>query len=379
MPSKQLILYLSLAFLLGISLESISSQFEYYRLIETTTSSLPKTNISVKKQDETCQRLFEWSMIHQWEDDNHKSPLIDLKQLPDTRKLTILRSDDKDSLQMEISVYRNHSLLTIVDVRRMSKMSVPFQDNLWHRMISQYNAWMSVQIAERRYHLKSKRTIFLFECDSHKNQTIADLPTEWTKIGECVCSMEDMEPDVMIIPPNDGFLWDLAWNKHIQCYNSEMFKEFASLFVDKSVPDSPVGCFISRQDQPFRYVINYNEVIDMMYEVFATVYVLHFTTHDTIDYVVDRLHECKVLFGVHGAGHMNAIFARPGVAVVEMVGATGAQYYKNINMLLGQYYEAISGDKGKKMNGAFYVDLREAKNALERARDYALSWGKEHE
>lgn len=77
--------------------------------------------------------------------------------------------------------------------------------------------------------------------------------------------------------------------------------------------------------------------------------VLHFTTHDTIYYVVNMQHECSVLFDVYRLAHMNMLFTRLLiVAVVRMVSATGVQCYKNTDKMLYQYYVAIDGDDEKK-------------------------------
>ena len=80
---------------------------------------------------------------------------------------------------------------------------------------------------------------------------------------------------------------------------------------------------------------------------------------------------------------MHAIFARPGVAVVEMLGNMGDKgnppsYFRNVNMLLGQHYESIKGNAKHGMRENFTVDLEEARAALERAKDHAALWIEEH-
>jgi capsular polysaccharide biosynthesis protein len=81
------------------------------------------------------------------------------------------------------------------------------------------------------------------------------------------------------------------------------------------------------------------------------------------------------LFGVHGAGHTNAIFARPGVGVVEAIGNARPAYYRNINMLLGQNYQSIIGDPIHGIGDDNYMmDLEEARSALIKARDHAAEW-----
>ena len=154
--------------------------------------------------------------------------------------------------------------------------------------------------------------------------------------------------DVIVEPPSNGLLWDLSWDLDFECHNSDMFKTFASLFVDKTSSLDPVGCFISRQGRNLRSVINVDETLGMMQEVFSRVRVIALTEANTADEIIDVLYECRVLFGFHGTGHMNAMFAR-----------------------LGQRYESIKGDPNIGMSDNFYVDLFEAKAALERAKDHA--------
>ena len=88
---------------------------------------------------------------------------------------------------------------------------------------------------------------YLFKCEQGK--TLSDLPPEWSKIGEVTCDKNVLhDADVVLVPANDGFLWDLAWGHDFECHDSDMsFKTFASLFVDKDATLDPLGCFISRQ------------------------------------------------------------------------------------------------------------------------------------
>ena len=54
-------------------------------------------------------------------------------------------------------------------------------------------------------------------------------------------------------------------------------------------------------------------------------------------------------------------------------------YFRNVNMLLGQYYESIMGDPNYGILDHFTVDLEEALPALERAKHHAVLWIEEHE
>eukprot|EP00970_Alexandrium_tamarense_P016619 scaffold6962_cov62-Alexandrium_tamarense.AAC.1 len=111
----------------------------------------------------------------------------------------------------------------------------------------------------------------------------------------------------------------------------------------------------------------------------------------SIDDVANALNDCRVIFGIHGAGHMNALFARPGVAVIEIIGKDppyhssdeeqkgSPAYFRNINMLLGQYYQSIAGDSTRGMyDDGYVIDLEEAREALVRARHHSTSWIEEH-
>jgi len=341
-----------------------------------------------KRQDDECKRVFEWSMIDSWTDLNahqtrstfNMTSLPEKKTLTSKRTLIPLNKGKRGEIKMSIMVQNNNLDLTVVDMFPSSKtaMSEPFQVNLWHRMISQYEAFVGVQTARYRYGLNTTDTVYLFDCERRSN-TIRDLPPEWDKIGNTTCDESiKSHASVIITPPIDGLLWDLAWNRDLECYNSDMFKAFASQFVDKSSAMEVVGCWIGRKGRPIRAVTNKKDLFKMMHEVFPRVRVIELTRNHSTDETIDLLYECRVLFGVHGAGQMNAIFARPGVSVVEIVGKTGVAYYKNINMLLGQHYEAIYGDD-KTINQNFQVDLVEARDALIRAKDQAEAWIKEHD
>mmetsp|Transcript_8562 Transcript_8562/g.17256 ORF Transcript_8562/g.17256 Transcript_8562/m.17256 type:complete len:421 (-) Transcript_8562:213-1475(-) len=333
-------------------------------------------------QDEKCLRMFEWPMIdHLSSGLDAASDPIDFDNLPQSRHLTAPRMTGKKLIQMTIEVKRGNAtsdLLTVVDMSTyVGGMSQPHNENLWHRMISQYGSWASLQVARLRYRLRSAddRTFFYFPCDVH-----AALPPEWIKLGNASCDSSLLRrADVLVSPFSDGLLWDLAWDMDFRCPHSEMFRTFASLFSERSLPRNPVGCFVGRQGRGLREVANFREVLAMMNEIFPRVRELKLTSSTTNEETLDVLYECRVLFGVHGAGFMNSVFARPGVAVVEMIGKSEAAYFRNVNMLLGQYYESIRGDATKDLKDEYWtVDLGEAREALWRARNYADEWFREN-
>lgn len=281
----------------------------------------------------------------------------------------------------------HESSMTVVDVHNIVKCE---DSNQCHRMVPQYGAWTALQVAQRRYNLVSNQTIYLCKCNSHthsnnnndnedyhqSNDELDYLPAEWKKIGITSCDTSLLtQAAITIIPPTDGLLWDLSWDKDFTCYNSNMFKSFASLFLDKYKPYTPMlGCFINRQERNVRRIHNYDQTIALMHDIFPRVQIIHLTTQHSNDETIDLLYECKVLFGSHGAGFMNSMFVRPGIAVVEMIGKDKPAYFRNINMLLGQHYEGIYGDRNHGMHDNWDVDLVEAKGALERAKDYVTRY-----
>ncbi|KAL7522069.1 hypothetical protein ACHAWX_006830 [Stephanocyclus meneghinianus] len=324
--------------------------------------------------DDKCKRMFEWSMLDSWQSDGKD---FDLNNLPQTKRLKISRMGGPSAvgtLSMQIEVRNRAFDLTVVDTTiGMKDLKSP---NVWHRYTALYGTWVGVQIATRKYNLVTNRTVYVHDCHG-------DLPLEWLDLGEISCDRSLIRlADVVIVPPVDGLMWDLAWDFDFQCEDSEMFKAFASLFVDKSSkldPTDAMGCWISREGATHGTVTNLDEILNMMRDVFPRVKVLEFNSMLTTKENVDMLRECRVLFGNHGAGHTNAIYARPGVSVVEIIGKSKPAYYRNINMLLNQNYESIIGDPTREISDPdFTIDLGEAQAALIRARDHASAWIEKH-
>lgn len=123
----------------------------------------------------------------------------------------------------------------------------------------------------------------------------------------------------------------------------------------------PKGCLISLQGRPNRRVDNWNETMAMMKKVFRRVQVWTLTQYHTTDETVRILQDalfCLVFM-------VQATPMPRGVGVVEMIGNAKPAYFRNINMLLGQYYG---------MSGPCTVNLTEAKGAFFRANEHARLW-----
>ncbi|KAL7451767.1 hypothetical protein ACHAWC_003565 [Mediolabrus comicus] len=321
-----------------------------------------------EKKDDKCKHMFEWSMMEQLESDGKD---FDMNNLPQTKHL-------RGPIQMMTIVVRNSQLKTMVvdmwvDKTKMKNLK---HMNLWHRQTQLYQTWVAVQIAQRKYNLMTDRIIYVHDCSK------GELSSEWRNVGELSCNKTLInEADVTITPPSDGLMWHLAWDFSLQCFGSEMFSAYASIYTDRQSkldPTEAMGCWINRQTGA-RRVANLDDVLSTMREVFPRVEVITFTPNKTGNETAEMIQECRVLFGVHGAGHTNAIYARPGVAVIEAIGTIKPAYYRNINMLLDQHYQSIIGDRTKKITDSDWViDLEEAKAALIKARAHTDEWIKEH-
>lgn len=353
----------------------------------TTTHYRPNNDTTSNKQDSKCKNMFEWSMMDQWQSLSDGDDKIDFflhdnimnsTHLPQTKHLSIKRMGGPSAtgtLRMTI-VLRNLQLKTmVVDLSTQRKdLKSP---NVWHRHTVLYRTWVAVQIAQRRYNLVTDRVIYVHDCRN------GELPNEWRNVGgELSCNREMIhQADVTLTPPTDGLLWDLSWDFNFECFGSEMFSAYASIYTDKQSelhPTDAMGCWIDRQTGT-RRVANLDDVLSTMQEVFPRVEVITFTANKTGNETAEMIKECRVLFGVHGAGHTNAIYARPGVAVIEAIGTIKPAYYRNINMLLDQHYQSIIGDQTKKITDTNWtIDLDEAKAALIKARAHTDEWIKEH-
>ena len=321
-----------------------------------------------EKKDDKCKHMFEWSMLEHIESDGKD---FDMNNLPQTKHL-------RGPIQTMTIVVRNSQLKTMVvdlwvDKTKMKNLK---HMNLWHRQTQLYGTWVAVQIAQRKYNLMTDRIIYVHDCSKGK------LSSEWRNVGELSCNKTLIDQaDVTITPPYDGLMWHLAWDFSLQCFGSEMFSAYASIYTDRQSkldPTEAMGCWIDRQTGA-RKVANLDDVLSTMREVFPRVEVITFTADKTGNETAEMIKECRVLFGVHGAGHTNAIYARPGVAVIEAIGTIKPAYYRNINMLLDQHYQSIIGDKTKKITDTDWkIDLDEAKAALIKARAHTDEWIKEH-
>ena len=341
--------------------------------LESRAHSLNESRKSRNKpaHDDKCRRIFHWSMLDDWEEFE--------VSLPDTFILKLARTGGpiaNGTADMAVTVHNPNGKLIVIDTTGHI-LDLKDGANLWHRHTALYGAWIGVQVARHKYNLGRNRTVFVHDCSQ------SNFPVEWRHLGELSCDRSLIDQaEVVIYPPLEGLLWDLAWDFDFECRGSKMFQTYASLFVDKSTklaPTKPLGCWISRRGSNVRTVANLDDILGMMHEIFPRVKEIVFAANMTVNQTSNMIQECRVLFGVHGAGHTNTIYARPGVSVVEIIGRDRPAYFRNINMLLDQYYQSIVGDSTKGINDEKYnIDLDEARAALVKGRDRAAAWIEEH-
>jgi hypothetical protein len=327
--------------------------------------------------------MFEWTVLDNWilvnTTRNSSSPqkhryLIDrtYQEQPNHTSYSILTIEEVP--------HNLHTSLTVIDLRGFGYgMDDPFQTNPWHRMISQYSAFVGLHSARHLFNISLEGdVIFLHYCPPGK--TTYELPSEWYKLGDVSCDRALLKKASWIIqPPMDGFLWDLAHDNQLDCFESNMFQTFANLYtLGENKPKkstNPTACWIGRLSRPNRIVANLSNVLQVAKQLFQ-VQILNITSTQTNDEIIQLLRNCHVLFGIHGAGHMNAIFATKNVAVVEITGNFTPAYYRNINMLLGHYYERIVGDATQGTHGTYHINVTELYDALQRAKNYVIQEGK---
>ena len=175
-------------------------------------------------------------------------------------------------------------------------------------------------------------------------------------------------------PPNDGLLWDLAWDAKLQINNAECRNSLLHRYrndILQGLSPSPIHkappaqhvCFLSRQRRskwgsPDRGSLR-NLAPDFLLQLLGrlgspllvtpntalrrgnssqptlqqTLSMNKISIAEQLQFVYE---ECAVLLGVHGAGLTNTLGLRPGTAVIELLSATGPsyQYFRNLAQLL---------------------------------------------
>jgi len=303
--------------------------------------------------DGRCALLWDWPMIHDgWKEMDTEGTEIRLEMNRSNTHRTA-----KGKISMSITTTTKSPTITIVIVKKTDALST----NVWHRFSAQFMAWVSFQVATKRYNAPLE-VIYVLPC-RYANDTI---PQGWTDLGYTTCNADpviaDKKPHSWTVSaPTDGFLWDLAWDTSFSCGTSNLFRYWIHHYtrakgvvlprqVDHRSITNYLGCYISRRStlqsgRPVRSVSNIEEVWGIMESVFRKVREIQVMGLSNTSEIVHMVRDCNTLFGVHGAGMLNTIFAQPNAVVVEALpwGNIPA-YYRNINMLAGHRYIGIKSN-----------------------------------
>jgi hypothetical protein len=386
-----------------------------------------------KNNPTKCERQWDWPFLDVWTEDSHK----DKDQTITT--FEVARSNAHETAQGTIRMQvlqrsTNSENYTprrvVIFVTHGDTMSV----NAWHRIAVQYMVWIAWHVAEHRLHDTVWANITNVELavpctypteilQGWKDLLfpihfqIPDSDTDYERVSlvetaiwctnathpdELVHKLQPLFEDkygnsssaidVVLVPPNEGLMWDLAWDKTFDCKQSHMFRTFMSQFAPwqqsssvrttAALPQSteakdssvtPVVCWILRYGNPQRDISNRDEVHGMLLSIFDTVRLLHFTRYHTSFHIKNVMDDCQVMFGVHGAGLVNAMWSTMSsharTAVVEVLPYNEPQYFRSVSALVGHHYEGLNS--GNLLEDAqYHIDLEKSANALRRALDY---------
>ena len=385
-----------------------------------------------------CEKHWDWPFLDAWiqKDDVSKDQDITFFKVARSNRhetasgaiqMQILRrtSDDVENrTPRRVIIYVTHSDAMVA--------------NAWHRIAVQYMVWMAWQVAEHRLS-KLWSTIaqvelaipcvqvndvpqgwndLLFTINNNYHRNI-DKDTENARLVNTTITctrglfieptdlMEDYgnlisdntgSVDVVLIPPSDGLLWDLAWDTTFTCTESHMFRAFLSQFsvrrksrtsvfsgnsngealiVHKTETHKtrymPVACWILRYGNPQRDVNNRDEVHGMLLSIFDIVRLIHITRYHTSDHIQNTMNDCQVFYGVHGAGMVNAmwtaLYSVEKTAVVEVLPENQPQYFRSVSALVGHYYEGVTTHELME-NRFYHIDLEQSAEALRRALNF---------
>lgn len=268
--------------------------------------------------------------------------------------------------------------------------------NPWHRLAAIYPAWVSRQVLGL-----SSDEVDLFMpgwedssgCAKPQDGLLAVSSQEViTKEPENLCAYSHMA-----VPMSDGFLWDLAWDQHFQCGPTALPRAFAKdLMVGVGLPrvephphsDSVRFCIASRLHAKHRVLENEDEVARIatsckLGPIKTKVSVFSFTKETPFQNQVEKVRQCDVLFGMHGAGLVHAFWMSPGSVVVEVLPShsnvpSDYAYYRNLAKLMGSSYLA---DTSEVTSGAFdsplklHANRKQVREAVEAAVFVAGSKG----
>ena len=186
-----------------------------------------------------------------------------------------------------------------------------------------------------------------------------------------------------VTPPDDGLMWDLAWDAGLsrslsECRNSillqyrqDMLNSVANQVIPKMARHV---CVVSRQKRGLRNMAP-EVILELLGRLGAPLilspktglrpvgnasdgFPLHMESSSISGQMRFVYHECAVLLGVHGAGLTNALGLRPGTSVIELQtrGMT-YQYFRNVAALMKDVDYTTFIMKGSGLSGKEELNL----------------------
>ena len=104
-----------------------------------------------------------------------------------------------------------------------------YSSNVWHRMTAFFEAWITPKVLQLKKILPDSASIYynVPPFGAH-NLTNDPGPYQWQLLGQTTtqtCGFENY-----VEAPDDGFLWDLAWDIHLVCArSSNLWREFQAV------------------------------------------------------------------------------------------------------------------------------------------------------
>lgn len=229
-----------------------------------------------------------------------------------------------------------------------------FATNVWHRMTAIFEAWVTPRVLQLKGKLPHNITVAYYVPPLKESSMENDSgPYPWKMLGSL--APEDCGFEHRIKAPEDGFLWDLAWDLPMKCvHSSNLWRDFQSALyagvglVSKQSSDGRSVCYVGRPTGSSDRQLS-EKTFDALKKTAGSVRLdgeplifrpLAFDGSVPISKQAEMVSACDILIGMHGAGLMHSIWMYPGSVVVELMDPehAGAAYYRNIAHLSGHVY-----------------------------------------
>jgi len=125
--------------------------------------------------------------------------------------------------------------------------------------------------------------------------------------------------------------------------------------------------YVTRGAARHRRVVNEDEVIRL---VTGLSFEVHALEDLTLGEQIALFAEADTVVGPHGAGHINTIYAPPGLVLVDILGSEVNKCFHNVSLALGNDYWYLMGDdvpSGSRYTDDIHVPIEKLERTLARA------------